>query len=110
MDNIELENKVKELIKIDNYFDFVLAVKDFDKDYKASDFYKKTKKPLAEVMKESRIYYALQLKDLANRLQDLIDNLSLDNLNDLLNQMGDTFAQENSEIRESLEVLKDLKD
>lgn len=110
MDNIELENKVKELIKIDNYFDFILAVKDFDKDYKTSDFYKKTKKPLAEVMKESRVYYALQLEDLANRLQDIIDNLSLENINDLLDKIGNIFAQENTEIRESLEVMKDLKD
>ena len=109
MNNIELENKVKELIQIDNYFDFVLAVKDFDKDYKASDFYKKTKKPLAEVMKESRIYYALQFKDIAKKIQDFIDNISLENVNDLLDKMGNTFAQENEEIKESLEVMKDLK-
>ena len=109
MNNIELENKIKELIQIDNYFDFVLAVRDFEKDYKTSDFYKKTRKPLAEVMKESRIYYALQLKDINNRLQNLLDNLSLDNLNDLLDKMGDTFSRENLEIKENLEVFKDLK-
>lgn len=44
MNNIELENKIKEIIEQDNYFDMMLLASVFEKDYKTSDFYKATKK------------------------------------------------------------------
>ena len=110
MDNIELEKELLEIINKENFFDMILAAKNFEPFYKSSDFYKKTKMPLNEVIKESKIFYALQLKDLSKQIQNLIDNLNLDNVNNLLDKMGDTFTQENKEIKDSLEVLKDLKD
>ena len=39
MDNVELEQKVKEILNITNFFDMLLAAKEFEKDYKTSDFY-----------------------------------------------------------------------
>jgi hypothetical protein len=55
MNNQELELKVKELLEIENFFDMIIAVKDFEKDYKGSDFYKTTKMPLMEVIKHSKV-------------------------------------------------------
>ena len=110
MNNIELENKIKELCAIENYFDMIEAIVAFEKEYKTSDFYKKTKRSLEQVVKEARIHYALQLKDLEIHIQELINNLSLENINELLDKMGNVFAQENADIRDSLEVFKDLKD
>ena len=109
MNNVELEQKVQELIRIENYFDFVLAVKKFKKEYKTSDFYKATKKPLGKMIKEARMYYALQLKDLGRHLQSVLDGLTLDHVNAILDKMSGIFAQENEEIKEGLEVFKDLK-
>lgn len=109
MDNVELETKVLEIIKEDNYFEMIIKAAAFEKEYKTSDFYKKTKKPLEEVIKESKIYYALQLKDLTYYLQEVINNLSLEKVNQILDQMGNMFGQENEEILKDLEVFKNLK-
>lgn len=110
MDNVELEEKVLEIIKEDNYFEMIMKAKEFEAEYKKSDFYKATKKPLTEVIKESKIYYALQLRDLGKYLQDIIDTLSTDNLNALLDKVNDIFTKENQDIQESLEVFKKLRD
>lgn len=109
MNNIELEKKIKELLGIENYFDLVLAIKDFEKEYKTTDFFKVTKRPLEAVVKEAKIHYALQLNDLADKLQKVLDNLSLESVNELLDKMSGVFGKENQEITESLEVLKNLK-
>lgn len=110
MDNIELEQKVLEIIETENFFDMILKAKEFEKEYKNSDFYKATKMPLNEVIKESKIYYSLQLRDLGSKLQNILDNLSLESLNDLLDRIGGVFSQENEEIQSGLEVIRSLKD
>ena len=109
MNNVELEKKILEIIDMDNFFDMVLAAKEFEKEYKNSDFFKQTKMPLKDVIKESKIFYALQLRDAEKKVQALLDNLSLDNVNQILDKIGATFGAENEEIRESLEAFKDLK-
>ena len=110
MNNIELEQKIKELCAIENYFDMYEAIAAFEKEYKASDFYKNTKRPLEKVIKEARIHYALQLQDLEKKIQNLIDNLSLEHLTELLDKVSDIFTAENNEILEELNILKGLKD
>ena len=109
MDNIELEQKVLEIINEVNYFDMIIKVKEFEPEYKKSDFYKNTKKPLSEVIKETKIFYALQLRNLGDYIQNIIDNLSLEQVNNILDKMGNTFAKENEEIQDGLEVFKNFK-
>lgn len=108
MNNIELETKIKEIIKIENYFDMVVAANRFDREYKTSDFYKQTKKSLYDVIKESKIHYALQLQDLSTKIQTIIDNLDLNKINEILDQIGQTFGQENGDIRELINNFKDI--
>ena len=110
MDNVELEMKVLEIIKEDNYFEMITKAAAFEKEYKTSDFYKKTKKPLAEVIKETKIFYALQLRDLGRHIQTTIDGLSLEKLNSLFDQLSSLFGTENQEIAQNLEIFKNLKD
>ena len=43
MNNQELELKIKEILKIKNFFDMVEATVAFDKEYRTSSFYKATK-------------------------------------------------------------------
>ena len=108
MNNIELEQKIKDLIMIENYFDLVDAVAAFEKDKKNSDFYKHHKTPLIQVIKEARIHYALNFVGMGTQIQKMINGLDISHLNDLFDQIGQTFGQENKEINEQLEVLKDL--
>ena len=62
---------------------------------------------LIEVMKESKIWYALQLKDIGNKIQSLINNLDLSNLNNVLEQLGNVYGQENEE---TLNIIKEFKE
>ena len=109
MDNIELEQKILEIIETENFFDMIIKAKEFEKEYKNSDFYKATKMSLNEVIKESKIFYSLQLKNLGDAIQNIINNLSLEHVNELLDKLGGLFQQENEEIQEGLEVFKNLK-
>ena len=107
MNNQELESKVKEILSIENFFDKMEAVFAFEKEYKTTEFYKKTKMSLIEVMKESKLWYALQFKDIGNKIQSLINNLDLSNLNNVLEQLGDVYGQENEE---TLNIIKEFKE
>lgn len=107
MNNQELELKVKEILSIENFFDMMEAVFAFEKEYKTTEFYKKTKMSLVEVIKESKIWYALQLKDIGSKIQSLINDLDLSNLNNVLEQLGDVYGQENEE---TLNIIKEFKE
>ena len=107
MNNQELELKVKEILENKNFFDMIEAAIAFEKEYKGTEFYKKTKMPLIEVIKESKIWYALQFKDIGSKIQNLINDLDLSNINSVLEQLGDVYSQENEE---TLNILKEFKD
>ena len=107
MNNQELELKIKEILSIENFFDMMEAVFAFEKEYKTTEFYKKTKMSLVEVIKESKIWYALQLKDIGSKIQSLINDLDLSNLNNVLEQLGDVYGQENEE---TLNIIKEFKE
>lgn len=109
MDNVELETKVLEIIKEDNYFEMVTKAAAFEKEYKTSDFYKKTKKPLVEVVKEAKIFYALQLRDLARYLQKQLNSIDLSHISELLDNVNETFSMENQDIRETIETFSKMK-
>ena len=107
MNNQELELKVKEILSIENFFDMIEATLAFEKEYKTTEFYKKTKMSLVEVMKESKIWYALQFKDIGSKIQSFINDLDLSNLNKILEQLGDVYGQENEE---TLNIIKEFKE
>lgn len=107
MNNQELELKVKEILEIENFFDMIEAAVALKKEYKRTKFYKKTKMPLIEVIKGSKAWYALQLKDIGNKIQGLIDDLDFNKFNELLNQLGDIYSQENEE---TLNIFKEFKE
>lgn len=110
MNNQELELKVKEILAIENFFDMIEATIAFEKEYKGTDFFKKTRMSLMDVIKNSKAWYMLQLKDIANKVQSFLDNLSFDSINQVLNQLGDIYTEENEEtlqmIREFKEIVK----
>lgn len=108
MNNQELELKVKELLEIENFFDMIIAVKDFEKEYKCSDFFKATKMPLIDVIKNAKMWYLTNVSILGDNIQKVINDLDFDKINELLEQFGNVFEKENSETFENLQLFKDL--
>ena len=106
MNNQELELKIREILSIENFFDMIEATAEFEKEYKTTGFFKKTKMPLTDVIKSSKAWYALQLKDFGTNLQKLIDNLNLGNITQLLEQLGNLYGQENED---ALAIIKEFK-
>lgn len=108
MSNAELELKIKEILSIENFFDMIEKVVEFEKEYKGTSFYKKTKMPLMEVIKNSKVWYALQLKDIVDVIQGMIDSLNVENLNSILSQLGEVYSKENTETLSIINEFKDL--
>lgn len=106
MSNAELELKIKEILSIENFFDMIEKVVEFEKEYKGTSFYKKTKMPLMEVIKNSKVWYALQLKDIVGVVQNMIDSLNIENVNSILNQLGEIYSKENTE---TLSIIKEFQ-
>ena len=110
MDNQELELKIKEIIEMPNMFDMIIAAKDFEKDYKTSDFYKVTKMSLMEVIKDAKMYYLFSYNGILEKIQSLINDLDFNKVNSLLEQMSSVFEQENNDTMAMINELKDFKD
>ncbi len=110
MDNTELEKRIKEIIDMGNMFDMIIAAKDFEKEYKTSDFYKETKMSLMEVIKDAKMFYLVDTATLKNKIQNTIDGLNIDHLNDLFDKIGGIYAKENNDTLQMLEGLSDFKD
>lgn len=108
MNNSELELKVKEIIKIENFFDMMEAAQDFEKEYKQSDFYKKTKQPLLPMLKEAAGWYGIAADHIFKEVQKEINKLDISHLNDLLDKVAETFGTENAAITEQISQLKDM--
>lgn len=107
MNNQELELKVKEILENKNFFDMAEAAIAFEKEYKGTDFYKKTRIPLLEVIKAAKMWYLTQIENIGDKIQSLINKLDFNNVNDVLNQLGSVYTQENEE---TLNILKEFKE
>lgn len=107
MDNIELQKKIEEIISIENFFDMIEAIVDFEGEYKKTAFYKKTRMSLIDVVKGYKILNTISLDGLMSNIQKMIDGLDVDKFLAVLNQLGDVFAEENNNIREQTKNLQE---
>lgn len=104
MDNKELELKIKEIIKEENFFDMVEKAYDFAKEYKQTQFYKNTKMPLQEVLAQARQFYFIDEVALA-KVQQLINKLDVTKIEKMIVDIGDTFEKENKSILEQVDLF-----
>ena len=107
MNNQELEIRIKEILAVENFFDMIEAANDFEKEYKKTDFFKKTKMSLIDVIKNGKVWYALQLDDVGSKIQKIINELNYEKVNEILDQFGNIFQQENME---TLNIFKEFKE
>lgn len=105
MTNQELDIKIKEILKNENFFDMMEQALEFEKEYKTSSFYKKTKLSLMEVLKQSKVFYLFNLTTIFETLQEKINTLDISNFIEMLEKLGSVFGQENSEIQEMIKEI-----
>lgn len=109
MTNIELEQKVKEIIAEENMFDMIEKALSFEKEYKQTSFYKTTKMPILSVIEKAKMFYfKINFDGLFDQLQEKINSLDLENINGLMDQMANVFANENNEIYNMINEVKDI--
>ena len=106
MNNQELELKLKEILNTKNFFNAMEMVVSFEKEYKNTDFFKKTRMPLLDVVKESKMWYIFQFDDITLKIQEMINDLDFAKIIGIIDQFGDVYAQENEDITN---ILKDFK-
>jgi hypothetical protein len=108
MDNKQLELEIKEILATTNFFDMVEKALAFEKTYKASSFYKATKMPLMEVIKQSKMWYLFDLDSTVKKIQNHINELDLSKLLEIINEAGEMFATQNQEIFDMIQEVKDI--
>ena len=110
MTNEILLNRLKRILEQENFFDIVQDLYRFEKEYKNSAFYQATKMNLIDAVKLYKQFNILDLNKLFAQLQEKINTLDLSHFNDILDKIGETFNQENTEILSEIEEIKKLRE
>lgn len=109
MTNQEIIEKINTLMsENENFCDLLLALKDFNKEYRKSDFYKKTRISLNRLVKQYRAYSFTNLDEIFDRIQEKIDNLDLSNVQNIVDTLGLNTDREIEDLNGSWNGLKDL--
>jgi hypothetical protein len=110
MNNQELTTKLQEILSNENYFDMIEAALAFEKEYKQSEFYKKTKMSLMDALKGQKVWQIanFNLKTAVNKTQEYINSLDLSNLTNIIDQAGELFDIQNTEILNAIQEVKNI--
>lgn len=109
MTNQEIIEKINTLMsENENFCDLLLALKDFNKEYKKSDFYKKTRISLNRLVRQYRAYSFTNLDEIFDRVQEKINNLDLSNVQNIVDTLGFNTDREIEDLNGSWNGLKDL--
>lgn len=109
MTNQEIIEKINTLMsENENFCDLLLALKNFNKEYKKSDFYKKTRISLNRLVRQYRAYSFTNLDEIFDRIQEKINNLDLSNIQNIVDTLGFNTDREIEDLNSSWNGLKDL--
>ena len=109
MTNQEIIEKINTLMsENENFCDLLLALKNFSKEYKKSDFYKKTRISLNRLVRQYRAYSFTNLDEIFDRVQEKINNLDLSNVQNIVDTLGFNTDREIEDLNSSWNGLKDL--
>ena len=98
MNNQELELRIKEIINESNFFDMIEKALEFEKEYKTTTFYKKTKMPLMTIVEKSKLFYSLKFDSISSSIQTIIDSLDTNKLQSLIEELGNLYTRENEDM------------
>lgn len=107
IDNEYLNNRLAEIVNQDNFFDVILQLKEFEKEYKTSDFYKTTKLNLMDLIKDARIFYLTNVQYIVKKINEVFENINSEKLLEILDETGDILEANN---QATLEQIKEFKD
>ena len=88
MTNQDIIESIEGILHEDNLCDQLVAEKLLEKGYKKSLFYKQTKMPLHKLILEYKINKFLNLDNLAQFIQEKINNLDLSNIANLIDNFS----------------------
>lgn len=109
MTNQEIIEKINTLMsENENFCDLLLALKNFNREYKKSNFYKKTRISLNRLVKQYRTYSFTNLDEIFDRIQEKINNLDLSNVQNIVDTLGFNTDREIEDLNSSWDGLKDL--
>ena len=109
INNEYLNTKLREILDgSDNFFDIVLALKEFEKEYKQSDFYRITKINLMDLIKDARVFYLTSVKVLSDKINKVVNNLDGEKIAAILDQGGSILEANNQATLAQLEEFKEL--
>ena len=101
MENSQLLYELKQIDNITNELDRIVALKQFEKQYKKSKFYKQTKMPLRMLYANliglkfdkmiTGIMQNFNIDSLANTLTEILDGVDTDSLNNFFARLSDTM-------------------
>ena len=105
MKNIEITAKLEEISTIPDFCDMVETLAIFNKDYKKTVFFKKTKMPLTKLFEAYKLNKTLTLKGIFANLQARIKELDLSNITAVFDQISE---QTQADIASGASALKDI--
>lgn len=92
----------------DNFFDVLLELKEFEKEYKQSTFYKTTKINLMDLIKDARVFYLTSTKIISNKINNIINSLDGEKIAAILDQGGSILQANNEATLAQLQEFKEL--
>ncbi len=109
IDNNYLNEKLFNILESSsNFFDVLLELKEFEKEYKQSDFYKKTKIDLMTLIQDARIFYLTNTKNISNKINKVIESLDGEKIAEILEQGGSILEANNQATLAQLQEFKEL--
>lgn len=105
MENKEITAKLEEISTIPDFCDMVDALMVFNKDYKKTAFFKKTKMPLAKLFESYKLNKTLTLKGIFSNLQARINELDLSNITAIFDQIS---AQTQADLASGAKAMQDI--
>ncbi len=97
--NTDISNKIRALREIKDPCDRAVALVEFESDYKQSQFYKLTKRPLRDLYYEITIEDLLSLRTVLVNLQQFLNELDTEKLTSMFDDIN---AESLKTIREGL--------
>lgn len=105
MDNVELMTAIEEILAEDNFCNLLEKLVSFEKEYKTSEFYSKTKLKLFDFVEYYKKFNPIPIKKIFAEIQREISHLDLSNLDALLNNFSEMLNIENQNL---MDIIKKI--